>query len=163
GNAFPAQLLGATTQWNGVTFKFGPANAPDAVSSRMIVLPPGRFNQLKVLALGVNGPQESQTFTVAYMDGTSTDFSQSVSDWLSPEHFIGESEVASTPYRIGSGGGRDDRTFHVYGYTFPLDGKKTVASLLLPLNRRVLVFGLALVRGVNREAPHNLKRPESLG
>jgi hypothetical protein len=57
--------------------------------------------------------------------------------------------VASTPYRVFSGGRRDDRTFYVYGYSFHLDGKKTALSFTLPPNRRVLVFGLALVRGAN--------------
>ncbi|HVH88532.1 MAG TPA: protein kinase [Terriglobales bacterium] len=150
GYAFPAEMLGATKVWDEVTFKLGPANAPDAVTSRTIALPHGKFDELRMLALSVNGDQESQTFTVMYSDGTSTDFSQSVSDWYTPENFSGESEVASTPYRVGSGGGRDDRTFHVYGYSFQLDGKKTALSFTLPPNRHVLLFGLTLVRGSSR-------------
>jgi serine/threonine protein kinase len=150
GYAFPAEMLGGTKVWEGVTFNLGPANAPDAVTSRTIALPPGKFDELKMLALSVNGDHESQTFTVMYSDGSSTDFSQSVSDWYTPENFSGESEVASTPYRVGSRGGRDDRTFHVYGYSFRLDGKKTAVSFTLPPNRDVLVFGLALVRGASR-------------
>jgi len=150
GFAFPAEMLGATKDWDGVPFRLGPANAPDAVTSRTIALPPGKFDELKMLALGVNGDQESQTFTVVYSDGSSTDFSQSVSDWYTPRNFSGESEVASTPYRVLSGGRRDDRTFRIYGYSFRLDSKKTALSFTLPPNRRVLVFGLALVRGANR-------------
>ncbi|HWZ96560.1 MAG TPA: protein kinase [Candidatus Dormibacteraeota bacterium] len=152
GYAFPAEMLDATKVWDGVTFKLGPANAPDAVTSRTIALPPGKFDELRMLALGVNGDQESQTFTVMYSDGSSADFSQSVSDWYTARNFGGESEVASTPYRIGSRGGRDDRTFHVYGYSFQLDGKKTALSFTLPTNRHVLVFGVTLVRGLSHEA-----------
>jgi len=152
GYAFPAEVLGETRAWDGVPFKLGPANAPDAVTSRTIALVPGKYDELKMLAIGVNGDQESQTFTVVYSDGSSADYSQSVSDWYTEEHFDGESEVASTPYRIGSGGGRDDRTFHVYGYSFKLDRKKTALSFSLPANRHVLVFGLTLVRGLGREA-----------
>jgi hypothetical protein len=151
GYAFPAEMVGGTKIWDGVTFKLGPANAPDAVTSRTIALPAGKFDELKMLAVGVNGDQESQTFTVMYSDGSSTDFSQSVSDWYTPENFSGESEAISTAYRVGSRGGRDDRTFHVYGYSFRLDGKKTVLSFTLPPNRRVLLFGLTLVRGASRD------------
>jgi len=152
GYAFPAEMLGETKAWDGVPFKLGPANAPDAVTSRTIALVPGKYDELRMLAIGVNGNQESQAFTVMYADGSSADYSQSVSDWYTPEYFSGESEVASTPYRIGSRGGRDDRTFHVYGYSFKLDPKKTALSFSLPPNRHVLVFGLTLVRGLGREA-----------
>ena len=147
GNAFPAEVLGAAKVWDGVTFSLGPANAPDAVTSRIIALPAGRFDALKMLALGVEGDQESQVFTVTYADGTSSFFSQSLSDWYTPEKFSGESEAALTPYRLEGDGARDNRTFHLYGYSFPLEGKKIVRSISLPPNPNVLVFGLALVRG----------------
>ncbi len=147
GNAFPAEVLGAAKVWDGVTFSLGPANAPDAVTSRIIALPAGRFEALKMLALGVEGDQESQVFTVTYADGTSSFFSQSLSDWYTPEKFSGESEAALTPYRLEGDGARDNRTFHLYGYSFPLEGKKIVRSISLPPNPNVLVFGLALVRG----------------
>ena len=151
GFAFPSEALGEMKVWDGVPFQLGPANAPDAVTSRTIALPPGKFDELKMLAVGVNGDQESQTFTVIYSDGSSADFTQSLSDWYTPENFSGESEAASTPYRVGSHGGRDDRAFHIYGYSFHLDGKKTALSFTLPPNRHVLVFGLALVRGASRQ------------
>jgi hypothetical protein len=109
--------------------------------------PAGRFNTLKMLAAGVEGNQESQVFTVTYVDGTSCLYTQSLSDWYTPEKFGGESEAARTPYRLEGGGARDDRTFYLYGYSFPLEGKKTVRSIIVPPNGNVLVFALALVRG----------------
>jgi len=152
GYAFPAEMLGETKAWDGVPFRLGPANAPDAVTSRTVALVPGKYDELRMLAIGVNGNQESQAFAVMYSDGSSADYTQSVSDWYTPRYFSGESEVARTPYRIGSRGGRDDRTFYVYGYSFKLDPKKTALSFSLPPNRHVLVFGLTLVRGLGREA-----------
>jgi hypothetical protein len=146
GNAFPAQMLASAKVWDGVTFSLGPPNARDAVTSRTISLPAGKFDGLKMLAVGVNGDQESQIFRVTYSDGTSAEFSQSLSDWYTPENFKGEADVAITPYRLDGSGGRDDRTFHLYGYSFALDEKKTVRSFSLPSNTSVLVFGLALVR-----------------
>jgi hypothetical protein len=147
GNAFAAERLKDTMVWDRVSFSLGPANAPDAVTSRTISLPDGNFDGLKMLAMGVNGDQESQVFRVTYSDGTSTDFSRSLSDWYTPENFSGESDVAVTPYRLDSGGGRDDRTFHLYGYSFALDRRKNVRSFTLPSNTGVVVFGLTLVRG----------------
>jgi len=147
GSAFPAELLKDTMSWDKVTFSLGPVNAPDAVSSRTISLPPGKFDVLKMLAMGVNGDQESQVFRVTYSDGMSGDFSQSLSDWYTPENFSGESDVFVTPYRVTGRGGRDERTFHLYGYSFALDGRKIVKSFTLPSNTGVVVFGLTLVRG----------------
>jgi hypothetical protein len=147
GSAFPAELLKDTVTWDRVTFSLGPANAPDAVTGRTISLPAGKFDALKMLAMGVNGDQASQVFRVAYSDGTSTDFPQSLSDWYTPENFSGESDVFVTPYRLNGGGGRDDRTFHLYGYSFALDRRKIVRSFTLPSNTDVVVFGLTLVRG----------------
>jgi len=147
GSAFPAELLKDTVAWDRVTFSLGPANAPDAVTGRTISLPAGKFDALKMLAMGVNGDQASQVFRVAYSDGTSTDFPQSLSDWYTPENFSGESDVFVTPYRLNGGGGRDDRTFHLYGYSFALDRRKIVRSFTLPSNTDVVVFGLTLVRG----------------
>jgi serine/threonine protein kinase/DNA-binding winged helix-turn-helix (wHTH) protein len=147
GYAFPAGVLKAAQIWDGVTFSLGPANAQDAVTSRTIELPAGKFDSLKMLAVGVNGDQESQVFMLTYSDGTSTDFSQSLSDWYTPENFSGESDVAVTPYRLDGSGGRDDRTFHLYGYSFVLDAKKRVRSFTLPSNPSVLLFSLTLVHG----------------
>jgi hypothetical protein len=56
--------------------------------------------------------------------------------------------VTVTPYRLDGSGARDDRTFHLYGYSFVLDEKKRVRSFTLPSNPSVLVFGLTLVRSL---------------
>lgn len=148
GNAFPAERLGATMNWGGATFSLGPPNSPNAVTSRTIPLPAGRFDGLEMLALGVNGNQESQVFTVTYADGTSSSFTQSVSDWYTPGHFQGESEAAAVPYRLTGDGDRDDRVFYLYGYSFSLNDRKTVESFTLPPNQQVLVFAMTLVRGL---------------
>lgn len=147
GASFPAELLQDYHVWDGATFFFGPPNAANAVTTQTVTLPAGKFENLKMLALAVNGAQETQTFVVSYADGTLESFSQSMSDWYSPEHFTGESDVVVAPYRLGGGGERDERTFHLYGYSFPLDPTKAVRSFTLPSNRHVVVFGLTLVNG----------------
>jgi serine/threonine protein kinase len=147
GAAFSAETLGPTMVWDTVKFTLGPANAPNVVTSRTIPLAAGRFDRLKMLAVAVEGDQESQVFTVTYSDGTFSSFYQSLSDWYTPENFSGESQVAVTPYRLSGGGGRDNRTFYLYGYSFSLNNQKTVQSFTLPSNENVLVFGVALIRG----------------
>jgi hypothetical protein len=148
GNALPAELLRATLDWGGATFFLAPPNLPNAVTSQTIPLPAGRFDGLKLLALAVNGAQDSQVFTVTYTDGTSSSFTQSVSDWYTPESFPGESKAVHLPYRLNGDGDRDEREFYVYGYSFPLDDKKAVRTLTLPQNPQVVVLALTLVRGL---------------
>jgi len=145
GFAFPAQPLGTSLEWEGVMFRLGPANAPDVVTGKTVALPLGRFASLMMLATGVDGSQKSQTFTVAYADGTSSSFTQSLSDWYSPATFAGESAAASVPYRLSGDGETDDGTFHIFGYSFDLDSNKPLRSITLPNNRGVVILAMALV------------------
>jgi hypothetical protein len=98
-----------------------------------------------MLALGVQGSQESQVFTVNYAEGTSSSFTQSLSDWGGPQGFSGESVAAAMPYRLTGDGSKDNRTFYIYAYSFGLDSSREVRSVTLPTNAQVLVFGLTLV------------------
>jgi alpha-mannosidase len=145
GYSFSEQLLGTEQVGDGVVFRLGPSNAPDAVTGKTVTLPAGKFASLKVLALGVNGNQELQTFTVTYTDGTSSSFTQSLSDWASPRNFRGESVAVEMPYRLTADGSKDARKFYGYAYTFTLDSNKEVRSLSVPSNRDVLVLALTLV------------------
>ena len=145
GYAYSEQLLGSTQVGEGVVFKLGPANAPDVVSGKTIALPAGRFSSLKMLAVGVDGSQELQTFTVIYADGTSSSFTQSLSDWYASRTLEGESVAVTVPYRLVADGSTDDRPFHLNAYSFDLDGSKHVRSISLPSNREVLIFAMTLV------------------
>ncbi len=145
GSACSEQLLGATQEWDRVVFRLGPPGAPDVVRSATVLLPQGKFSSLKILATGVQGSQESQTFGVAYADGTLARFTQSLSDWYAPQNFSGESAAVDMPYRLTEDGDKDSRPFHIYGYAFPLDSSRTVHSITLPSNANVLVFAMTLV------------------
>jgi hypothetical protein len=83
---------------------------------------------LKLLATGVNGSQASQSFIVTYTDGTTSLFTQSLSDWFTPRSYTGESKPVTMPYRDTSTGLRDNRTFLLYGYSFSLNSSKRVSS-----------------------------------
>jgi hypothetical protein len=144
GEAYSANLLGAQKTVNGTTFYFGPANAPDAVSSSTVLLPPGQFSTLQLLATAVNGSQPSQRFTVTYADGTTSSFMQSLSDWFTPQSFAGESKAVTMAYRDTSSGVKDNRTFLLYGYSFSLSAGKQVSSITLPNNRNVVILAMSL-------------------
>ena len=147
-NALSAEQAGAEQVGAGVVFKLGPPNKPDAVSGKTITLPSGRFNSVRLLAVGLNGPQDTQNFTVKYTDGTSSTFTQSVSDWSDTGNANGESPASSMAYRVMGSGDKDADSFYTHAYSFPLDPARTVQSITLPANRDVVVLGVTLVPAV---------------
>jgi alpha-mannosidase len=147
GFSFSEQLFGTEQVGAGVPFKLGPASAPDAVTGKTVALPAGKFASIKLLGVGLNGDQESQTFTVTYADGTSSSFTQSLSDWSAARNYPGEFAGAAMPYRLATDGSKDSRTFYTSAYSFALDSNKVVRSLSLPSNRNVVIFAVTLVPG----------------
>ncbi len=145
GAAYSANQLTASRILDGIQFNFGPANAPDAVSGGpAIPLPSGNFGTLGMLATGVQGGQTSQTVIITYTDGSSTQITQSFSDWFSPSHFEGEATAVVMAHRNIFNGTLDNRIFNLYGYIFPLDRTKTVQSITLPNNRDVIALAITL-------------------
>jgi Chitobiase/beta-hexosaminidase C-terminal domain len=144
GNAYSATLLGTSLTWAGLTFTLGAVGTSNAVSSSTIALPAGNYSTVTLLATGVNGNQVNQPFLVTYTDGTSTKFTQSLSDWFDPQNYRGESQVSIMPYRLTASGATDNRTFYLYGYSFAINSTKTVKSITLPANRNVVVLAIDL-------------------
>ena len=145
GNAYAEALLGTSLTWAGSTFTFGGAETADAVSSTTITLPAGSYAALNILATGVQGNQVNQSFVVTYSDGTTSTFTQSLSDWFTPQNYAGEAEALQMPYRLYSNGTLDNRPFYLYGYSFALNSAKSVQSLTLPNNRDVVVLAVDVV------------------
>ena len=154
GYVYSANLLNTGLDFNGIQFNFGPANQADAVygTGTTIPLPAGNFATLHLLATGIQGNQASQTIAVAYTDSTTSQFTQSFSDWCSDLNGggctstgsnSGESVAVAMPYR-DSASGPDNRVFYLYGYSFALNASKTVQSLTLPDNRNVVVLAASL-------------------
>ena len=154
GSAYSANLLNTGLDFNGVQFNFGTPNQSNAVygTGTAIPLPAGTYATLQMLATGIEGPQKSQTVTVTYTDNTTSQFTQSFSDWCSglngggctsPGGYSGESVAVAMPYR-DSAGGPDNRVFYLYHYSFALNSSKTVQSLTLPSNRDVVVLAVTL-------------------
>ncbi len=147
GYAFPARALGTEQVGDEVVFKLGPSDAPDAVSGKTVPLPNGKFTSLRLLATAVEGNQRRQVFTVNYADGTSSSFTQTLSDWASAgeDHVPGQSSAVRVPYRVAGDGTTDANAFGLFAYRFTLDSTKEVRSLTLPANRDVLLFATTLV------------------
>ena len=143
GFAYSANLLGTKQTLKGVTYTFAAANTKNAVTSLTVALTPGKYLALNLLATGLSGAQLSQPFIVRYSDGTSSVFTQSLSDWNAPQNFPGESTAISMPYRNSGMGTTDNQLFNVYSYSFALNRTKTVTSVTLPNNGNVVVLSFA--------------------
>jgi hypothetical protein len=146
GRSYSANLLGSAQTVGGTPFYLGPANTADAVSSKAITLPAGQYSAIKLLATAVNGNQPAQNFTVTYTDGSTSVFTQGLSDWFTPQNYPGETTAVSMNYRDNSDGTRDGEPFYLYSYSFNLSSSKTVSSISLPNNRNVVVLAVSLVK-----------------
>jgi hypothetical protein len=143
GSALDAAQVGTGVTWNGQSFTWGPANAANCWSKATLNYS-HTGSTLYVIGAGVQGNQTSQTFTVLYTDGSTSSFSQNISDWFTPQNYAGESKVITMADRLNSNGSVDSRTFYVYGYSFPLTSGKTIRSVILPSNRNVVILGVGV-------------------
>lgn len=153
GFSYSANLLTPSRVLDFIRFKFGPANQLDAIGcgGQTIDLPQGEYFGLLLLGTGVEGSQTSQTITLHYTDGTSSQFVQNFSDWFSPQNFPGEFEAVAMSHRNFADGSEDNRIFNLYAYQFGLDSTKTVESVTLPNNRDVVILAATLV-GVDAQS-----------
>ncbi|MGC2475922.1 MAG: hypothetical protein WA485_16400, partial [Candidatus Sulfotelmatobacter sp.] len=78
-------------------------------------------------------------------DGTTSKFTQSFSDWYTPQKFPREYEAVAMAYRNYEDGTKDNRTFNLYAYLFPLNSAKTVQSITLPTNVDVMVLSATVL------------------
>ena len=120
----------------------GGANVANAVANATVTLPAGSFSTLQFLAAGVNGNQANQAFRVTYTDGTTATFTQSISDWYTPQNYAGETTAVTMAYRLSTT--RDNRTFRLFAYQLALNPTKQVKSITLPANRNVVVLAVNL-------------------
>jgi hypothetical protein len=153
GEVYSATLLGSSIVWNGNTYSLLAPDAPDAVSNALITLPAGNYSAISLLATAVNGNQVNQTFIVQYTDGTSSTFTQSLSDWFTPQSYSGESQVLQMAYRVFGNGSLDNRTFYLYGYSFAPDPTKTVKAIVLPANSNVVILAIDVLTGAPPPPP----------
>lgn len=145
GYAFAEETLGGEQLGDGVVFRIGPPNAPDAVSAKTIKLPGGHYASIRLLATAVRGNQRQQVFTINYADGSSETPSLNLTDWAASSTYRRENEGIEVPYRLTGNGNVDDNPFHLWSYTLETDSAKELKSISLPENRNVLVIGVTLI------------------
>ncbi len=146
GSAAPASVVGASMTWNGIPFKFGPPNAPDVVASvgQTIPLPPGHFTNITLVGAAVQGHQSGQILHIKYSDEKKAFRVEQFSDWRDPKEYSGEGHVVDMAHLQDGSGGQTNGEAHLYGYTFPLNGKQTTESLTLPKNASVEFLAMTL-------------------
>jgi hypothetical protein len=145
-NAYEADLIGSTVNWNGAVFSLGTPGTLNAVTSATIPLPAGNYSNISLLGTGVLGNQVAQgpNFVVTYTDQSTASFTQSFSDWFTPQSYTGETTVLTMPYRLSYNGAQDPGPVYLYGYTFPLDSTKIPQSITLPNNSDVAFLAVDL-------------------
>jgi hypothetical protein len=148
GFALSANLLAGGQVWRNTPFYFwAGVGGPNVVSAtgQTIGLPVDYWSAVRFLATGVNGNHPNLTFTVTYTDGSTDTYTRSVSEWLLPQGYAGESVAAVMPYRNFADGSQDSTFVFVYGYELVLAGNKAVQSITLPSDSGVMVLGVTVV------------------
>lgn len=148
GYSYSANLLTNSRVLHNALVNFGPANDLDAIgcSGQVVTLPAGKYAGLLLFATGIQGNQAKQTFIVTYTDGTTAQFTQSLSDWYTPQKYAGELEGVAMAYRNYQDGTKDQRVFNLYAYRLSLNSAKIVQSVTLPNNAHVVVLGATLLK-----------------
>jgi len=148
GCDYSANLLGNPVQYAGIDYLIGSPNQKNVVkggSSSVIPLTSGNYSTLNLLAVAVGKSQATpQALTVTYSDESTATFNQSVSTWLTPKKYAGESIALKMSYCDTKSGGQSSGSHYLYQYTFPLDSTRTVTSLTLPDNPNVVVVAATL-------------------
>jgi RHS repeat-associated protein len=163
GHAYSAALLNGTVTWNSLPFAIGAAGAMDVVAGGpqvTVTLPTGYDTTLSLLATAVNGYRTNQTFMVNYTDNTHDTFTQSLSDWLVPQSYAGESIALTMNHRNNANGTTDMQQVNLYSYSFAINPAKQVQSLTMPNNTNVVLLAATLTNGSwspdNNTLPSNM-------
>ena len=147
GNAATGGMrVGSLLAWNGVTFNLAVPNQPNSfwAAAQTINVAQGGYNTLNLAGAGVNGSQQNQDIKLNFTDGSSVVWTQSFSDWGSPQNYGHEAIVSTQSYRNTSTGGTNQFTNHIYGYSYSIPAGKTLASITLPQNANVRLLDIQM-------------------
>jgi hypothetical protein len=151
--AYSANLLGTSLTFQGIPYALGTAGSANALTSATLALPAGSYSTLNFLATAIYGNQTAQTFTVTYTDGTTTTFTQSLSDWGTPQSYSGEAVASTMAYRLTPNGSQaSGSSWYLYSYSLALNSNKMVKSFSLPNSRNVVVVAVTLSGSASQSA-----------
>ncbi|MEI7710337.1 MAG: hypothetical protein WCI94_02825, partial [Rhodospirillales bacterium] len=120
GNAYSWEALGSSKILRGtsVNFKLGLPGQPNVVvaNGQTIQVPQGSsYTTLNLAGAAINGGQENQPLTLTFTDNSTAVWTQSFSDWGSPQNYGHEAIVSTQAYCDTAAGGQGQFTNHVYG------------------------------------------------
>jgi hypothetical protein len=144
GYAYSANQLGTSQTWNNNVYTIAAAGANNVVSAagQVINLPGANDSAISFLGAAAFGPIPNLTFTVTYTDNSTQTFTQSMDDWSLPQGAGGETIVEAASYRDIYDGAKDTLPEYLYGYSFSLNGFKSVKSITLPNNSNVGILAM---------------------
>lgn len=133
-------------KFNGVNFLTADSYSeyPDNTipMGQTIVYSPFTATRLAFLGSATNGPKVG-TATITYTDGTTQNFQLGFNDWTKPSPALYNNSIALTmQYRATLRGKQNIRSY-LYYMQVMLHSGKTVASLTLPNNGNIHIFGFS--------------------
>jgi hypothetical protein len=149
GYTYSWQALGsgAGVSNGKATFTFGLPNQPQTIVSagQEIAVQQGNYRSVNLAGAAVYyGAQPNVTFKLNYTDGTSENWTQSISDWANPQRYNGETTLVTSPYRNQGDGTRDSRSVYLYSYSRAIPQGKTLKSVTLPTNQNVRILDIKM-------------------
>jgi hypothetical protein len=155
GDTYSLTALAAVTgsasvvTWNAEQFNLGPAYIDDAVSlasATTIPLPEGYFTSIQILGTAIGGTHQTMTFTVNYVTGSPSTFTQTFSDWHNGYSGAGTTAagesiaVHMTSYDTPTGnlGGNA----YLYGYVFSTSATQIISSIQFPTSSNIRILSI---------------------
>ncbi len=140
-------LVGSSLVSGSLSFDLGDPNTPDFTwAAGQTLAVPGTGSVLTLAAAAVFGSQAGQSIVLNFTDGSMATWTQSFSDWCSPQNYTNESILSTQSYRNTETGGQNNTTNYVYSYSYTLPAGKTLQSITLPNNQNVRILGATLTQ-----------------
>ncbi|WP_261304196.1 discoidin domain-containing protein [Paenibacillus andongensis] len=143
GYSYPAEEANTAPTYNGVSFKLGSLsdgsiNVVNA-TGQTIALPRAAYSQIMLLGSGTNGNQTG-TFTINYMDGTTSTASITEANWTNG----GTNVVEAFDHRHSQTADQASNCY-IYGYSLTPTAGKMVHSITLPNNGNMHIMAITVV------------------
>jgi len=137
--------------WNNVEFPLGNANQPNftwANGQQYSVSQVNGDNVLNIAGAAIGGSTITANIIINYNDGTSSNWTQSFSDWCNPASNPGETIITQQTYLNTSSGGSSNESNNIYGYSYLIPSGKSIQNVTLPFLDKLRIIGIAMAPNV---------------
>ncbi len=152
GNTYSYNELGnGSVVYVGTTFTLGQPNVPNAISNGAVytLASAGNYSNVYLIGAATADLQVNQPFVLNYDSGNPVTQTVSMSSWINPAGYAGETTIVKGKHVNQRNGGQSNTKTYLYGYTIPADPARNLVSISLPNNRKVVI--LALGFGTNNQ------------